>query len=328
MNRPARPAGARGFYTVAGLALLVSLDTSWRFFGERLHITDLTERAVMFVVLEAGLIACGYGMRANVQRDGRPGAPRVMAWALCALSAYMATQLTGLWEGVARVSLGPALGLIMLHLALGIEVRHRGTASTSTAARVARELRERALSRFGLSDDDRDAAGRTRDRAARRVARLALSPHALLRDVRFSRALRTSHVAHDDTARARMLAELAVLRHGRKLADLEQPSPWANTTASEGASLDENRDPDSEETCADGVLDGAVLMAATPPGWEEMTKRAAVARADALLPGRGARMLALALGQVGVDINENAVRSNRSYLSNPAEAEPINGQRP
>jgi len=210
------------------MSMLVSIDTSWRFFEYRLHIANLWERVVMFAVVEAALLACGYGMRANVRRAGRPGAPRLIAWALCALAGYMAWQLSGVAAGLARVALGPALGLVMLHLALGIELR-AGAHKATTWARVGRELRERLLSRVGLSDDERDALARTRDRAARRAARLSLGGWVLFRAVRVARALRASHVAHDPAARDRLLAELATLRHAGELATLTQPSPWQAT---------------------------------------------------------------------------------------------------
>lgn len=220
------PPGAKGFYLVAGMSMLVSIDTSWRFFGHVLHITNLWERVVMFAVLEAALIACGYGMRAGVQRSGHPGAPRLFAWLLCGLSGYMAWQLSGVAEGLARVALGPALGLVMLHLALGIEIRAGEHARMTMWARIGRELRERFLSRLGLADDERDALARTRDRAARRVARLSLAKHALFRSARVARSVARSDVAHDDTARTRMLAELAALRYAGELATLPQLSPW------------------------------------------------------------------------------------------------------
>lgn len=223
-GRP-KPAGVFGFYTVAFTSMLVSVDTSWRFFGDVLGISDTRERVVMFAVLEVALVACGYGMRANVRRSGRPGAPRLVAWVLCGLAGYMAWQLSGVAAGVARVALGPVLGLVMLHLALGIEIR-AGAYKATTWARVGRELRERMLSRLGLSDDERDALARTRDRAARRVARLVLGTWVPLRLARVARALRASNVAHDPAARSRMLAELAAIRHAGELATLDQPSPW------------------------------------------------------------------------------------------------------
>jgi hypothetical protein len=220
------PDGARGFYFVAAMSMLVSIDTSWRFFGQVLHITNLWERAVMFAVLEAALIACGYGMRANVHRSGHPGAPRLFAWILCGLAGYMALVLSGVAEGLARVTLGPALGLVMLHLALGIEIRAGAHAKTTTWARIGRELRERVLSRLGLADDERDALARTRDRAARRAARLSLARVVPFRRTRLARAVARSGVAHDPAVRARMLAELAALRHADELVTLDQPSPW------------------------------------------------------------------------------------------------------
>ncbi|HEV2778522.1 MAG TPA: hypothetical protein VGX25_03905 [Actinophytocola sp.] len=219
------PDGAFGFYLVALLSLAVSVDTSWRFFGAELGITNLPERVVMFTVLEAGFIACGYGMRAGVRRTGRPGPARFWVWALCGLAGYMALVLSGPVAGIARVALGPGLGLVMLHLALGIEIRARAHRA-GTWARVGRELRERLLSRLGLADDERDALARTRDRAARRVAQLSLGRFVPWRASRLARAVRASNVAHDAGARARMLAELAAVRHAGELATLNQPSPW------------------------------------------------------------------------------------------------------
>jgi len=256
------PAGAAGFYLVAVMSMLVSIDTSWRFFEYRLHITNPAERGVMFAVIEAGLLACGYGMRANVRLTGRPGAPRLFAWLLCALAGYMAWQLSGMAAGLARVVLGPALGLVMLHLALGIEVR-AGTHRATTWARIGRELRERLLSRVGLSDDERDALARTRDRAARRAARLSLGTWVPWRAARVARALRASNVAHDPAARTRLLAELATIRHAAELATLDQPSPWQPTTAPAGSPVHR-----SVNTAVNGPVntDTSLPPGATAPG--------------------------------------------------------------
>lgn len=84
-------------------------------------------------------------------------------------------MLSGPVEGIARVALGPILSLVMLHLALGIEIRNRTAVRTGTWARVGVEIRERVLSRLGLGNDERTALTRTRERAARRVARLAVT---------------------------------------------------------------------------------------------------------------------------------------------------------
>jgi hypothetical protein len=232
------PAGTPWWYYLGALGgLAVSLNTSWRFFGERLQIHG-AEQVIMFSVVELALIACALGMRANVRRvdpaTGRPGpagAPRLVAWALCGLSGYAALLLSGPVDGIARVALGPILSLVMLHLALGIEIRNRTTVRTGAWARVATELRERALSRLGLANDDRDAVTRTRERAIARAARLTVATRVPWRTARLARALRAARVAHDPLARERLLAELAVLRSASELATLSLSSPWAAASA-------------------------------------------------------------------------------------------------
>lgn len=223
---PVKPAGAKGFYLVALMSIGVSVDTSWRFFEQRLGITDVVERVVLFSVMEAALIACGWAMRGGVRRDGRPGPARLVAWGLTAFAAFAALSLSGPVAGFARVLLGPVLGLVMLHLALGIEIRATRQ-HTTTWARIGRELRERLLSLLGLGDDHRDALARTRDRAALRAAKLALAGKwTPFRTSRLRKALHASHVAHDPAQKDRMLRELGVLQHAKKLAETTQPSPW------------------------------------------------------------------------------------------------------
>lgn len=225
-TEPSKPAGAKGFYAVALMSIGVSVDTSWRFFEQRLGITDVVERVVLFSVMEAALVACGWAMRGGVRQNGRPGPARLVAWALTAFAAFAAFSLSGPVAGTARVLLGPVLGLVMLHLALGIEIR-ASRQRTTTWARVGRELRERVLSLLGLGDDGRDALARTRDKAALRAAKLAIAgPWTPRRKARLRKALHASHVAHDPVQRDRMLRELGVLQHADELAKTTQPSPW------------------------------------------------------------------------------------------------------
>ena len=232
------PPGAVAFYIVSVMSLLVSLDTSWLFFGKHLHIENLWVRGGMFAVLEAALIACGIGMAAGVRRHQTPGSAQVTAWALCGLSGYMAVVSSGPIDGLARVMLGPVLGMVMFHHALGIEKKAR-TERSGVWARIGREFRERMLSRLGLADDERDAARRTRDRAARRVAKLSLGRRVMFREARVAKALSAAGVAQDETMRSVMLAELATRRHAGALADLVQASPWTEhldrTPDTEGA---------------------------------------------------------------------------------------------
>jgi hypothetical protein len=224
--QPAR--GAWLFYVVAAAATGVSINTSWRFFGEVLHIpTANGERALLFAVLELAMVACGVAMRAGVRSTlGKPGPARTVAWALCGMSAYMAIAESGMSEGLARVALGPVLALVTLHLALGVEVRTVHAERSGTLARVGRELRERVLSRLGLGDDSRDAVARTKDRAADRAARLATGQVVMFRRARLARAVRVANVALDVNTRDRMLAQVATYRHLGELRSLDRPSPW------------------------------------------------------------------------------------------------------
>jgi hypothetical protein len=226
-RRARHAAGASWFYLVAAAATAVSTNTSWRFFGFKLHITEPPERAAMFAVLELALVACGFAMRANVRRHGTPGPARTLAWVLCGLAAYMAIDLSGPIEGLARVALGPALALVALHLALGIEVRTKAGERAGTWARIGREVRERCLSRIGLADDARDAAARTRDRALARAARLAATPGRVpARHARLARAVRASGATTDPDRRAALVAQIAALQSLTDLRTLTWPSPW------------------------------------------------------------------------------------------------------
>jgi len=217
--------GALFFYLVFANTLLVSLDTNWRLF-EYLGVSALWERAVMFVVLDFALIACGVAMRASIRSTGQPGPARMLAWALSGVAAFGAIVMSGPIVGTLRVLLGPVLGIVALHMALGIEMRSHNGGST-TMARIGFELRERMLSWLGLGNDQRDALARIRDRAAYRAARLAMAPkYTPFRKRRLERALRKSYVAHDPDRRAALLNELATVRHADQLAKLPQPSPW------------------------------------------------------------------------------------------------------
>jgi len=229
-------AGSAGFYTAAFMSLGLSADTSWRFFEHEIGIENVVERIGMFSLLEVLLISCGLALRAQARnpKDAPGHGPyQAVAWTLTGASAFMAVMVTDdFLVGLARVVLGPVLGLVALHLALGLDLRHNNPnkVSTGTAARIANELLQRALSRLGLANDDRDAARRRADRHARRLAWMVVDgvPTKAKDRKKFDRALKLSNVAHDEEARSRLLAELAVIKHVDKLADLAQSSPWGS----------------------------------------------------------------------------------------------------
>lgn len=229
MDEQSKPRGSGPWYAGFVVALGVSVDTSWRFFGERLSITDVRERVLLFAVIEVMLLAAAWSMRAGVRRDGHPGSARLVAWALCGMQAYMALDLSGPVIGAARVALGSVLALVALHQALGIEIKTRVGQRAGTWARIGRELRERMLSRLGLANDERDALARTRDRAAERAARLATEPGSVFRRrSRLAKAVREARVAVDPAMKAKMLAYVAAYGNLQALVDIQLDSPWTD----------------------------------------------------------------------------------------------------
>jgi hypothetical protein len=232
-----RPRSVSTWFFVLGalVGMIVSVDTSWRFFADRVGVTNVVERVAMFAGIEILLVGCGWAMFEGVRGPRRaPGPARWLAWALCGASAYAALTLSGWPIGPARVLFGPVLSVVALHFALGIELRASGHQRNGTLARVGRELRERLLSRLGLADDGRDALTRTQARAARRVAHLAYAKWTPFRKTRLSRAMRTANVAHDSAQRNRMLAELQAIEHAAALRNLRQVSPWQADTVVAG----------------------------------------------------------------------------------------------
>jgi hypothetical protein len=189
------------FYGAAVSGMFVSVDTSWNFFGVVVHVDNLWARGVMFFVLEMAQIACGWGMRASIRKNRTPGPARLVAWTLCAVSAYMAWSLSGFWVGIARVVLGPILSLVMLHLALGIEVRNLKLRDDSTWIRIAHELRERFLAFFGLGDERRDAKEIMRKKALAKAIHIRMTSEGTPDDVRrFTKWLDKAGIANDPAA--------------------------------------------------------------------------------------------------------------------------------
>jgi hypothetical protein len=220
-------AGTRVFYVAALAGMLVSLNTSWNYFGSVLGVVDVVERGVMFFVLELAQVACGWGMRTSIREHGKPGPARLIAWFLCAISAYMAWSLSGVWVGVARVVLGPVLSLVMLHLALGIEIRSLRVKTDSTWVRVTRELRERLLAFLGLSDEERDARTIARQRALLKATRIRMTGDTSERSQRrFIEQLARADVANDPEALESFVNAMKLAANASQVYDLRYPMPF------------------------------------------------------------------------------------------------------
>jgi hypothetical protein len=239
---------------VAALAAVVctaySADTSWRFAADYLDVAGAAERAAMFAAAELALFATALMARQNLNGpNGAPGAPGALTWAIAGVQVIPAYAESGVVGGTVRVVIGPVMAAVLWHLAMGIELRHRtpGAASNGFGALVARELRERLLSRLGVAERRRDAAQITRDRATSRAVALAtrlaaVSPER--RDGRRGRriarrlsvAVARASVGDNAEQREKLLAQLAARRNAAALATVELPSPWAGFAPDPAAS--------------------------------------------------------------------------------------------
>lgn len=228
IRRNDNPRGTGPMYLVSLAGIGTSADTSWRYAANIMHL-PWPERFGVAFVLELALFACGYALAQHARRqpDTRPPVSVTgFLWSLVALSLYMAVSEFGPDQAIFRV-VAVAAGIYTLHLALGIEIRARRAGQRAgTLARVGREVRERMLSRLGLADDNRDAAARTRDRAVTRAARLAVAHRAPFRRSRLGRAVRSCGAVSDPATRARLVDQVAALRHLDDLAGVAWPSPW------------------------------------------------------------------------------------------------------
>lgn len=216
------------FILGAAIGIIVSFDTSWRFFEEKAGVENLGERAAMFAGLEVLLIACGVTMFENVRGGKNPGAARWLAWAICIASGYIALLLSGPIVGPARVVLGPVLSVVSFHMALGIELRHARSQvhAQGLLAQALSEFKQWVGSWIGLSQQDRPAAVRRQQRQLRRAANLSESRWRPFHTSRLRRALHRAGVAHDRDQRQLLLEEKAVLASAKSLRSLNLPSPW------------------------------------------------------------------------------------------------------
>lgn len=238
-SRHKSPAGEYLFYLAAAVPMITSLDTSWKLF-ERLGVDNMVERVAMFAGLELGFVACAVHMGLTIRkRNQEPSVfVRLVLWALCGISVYGAVVGAGLELGLARVLFGPAISMMMLHLALMAERRAHGPQKDGPLAKIGREIRERFLSRFGLGNDERDAAQRIKDRNSQHAAKLGAATFALFRRTRLRRAMRRAGVAHDPAMLQRMLAEFDFEKHVDGLRTLDRPSPFDAFTGQDRTTAD------------------------------------------------------------------------------------------
>ncbi|MDX2854592.1 hypothetical protein PV342_40565 [Streptomyces sp. PA03-3a] len=161
-------AATLGLLVPAALALGMSADTSFRFLGAALDITNDTERALLCGVAEAAIIALTIYAWATKTKG-----PAYLAYAAVLVQAIPAFQVSGGIGGPVRVVLGPILLAVMLHFLLGLELRMSGEKSDGILAAALRELRERVTASLGIGRRGVDSAAIARSRAADRAVDLA-----------------------------------------------------------------------------------------------------------------------------------------------------------
>ncbi|MGW2896823.1 hypothetical protein ACWDAO_19955 [Streptomyces sp. NPDC001212] len=233
----ARPPAAVLVASLAAMACTAySADTSWRFAEHRLDMAGTAERVGMFAAAELALFATALMARQNLNSQGAPGTPGMLVWLITGVQVIPAYSESGIVGGTVRAVVGPILAALLWHLAMGIELRHGqpDRLSGSLPALLARELRERLLSRLGLATRDRTAEQITRDRATVKAVALA----AKLADMkpgergrarvarRLSVAVGKAQAGASEEQRHKLLDLLAARRHAASLATIELTSPW------------------------------------------------------------------------------------------------------
>lgn len=89
-------------------------------------------------------------------------------------------------------------------------------------------------------------------------------------------------------------------------------------SAGQGGESSEDGEP---VTPGSQIAYAVTLLADTPPAWDGLSLREAVARADSLVPGLDAKMLSAALREVGIEASAASIRSTRSALRRAAKAD-------
>lgn len=243
VHRRRAPGRAPAAVLVASLGALLctaySGDTSWRFARDHLDMASRGERTLLFAAGELALFGMALMARANLNdpTKGEPGAPGVLVWVVTGVQVIPAYSESGPVAGTVRAFFGPIAAALLWHLAMGIELRHRGRDSQSLPAVLAREARERLLARLGLGVRGLDAQQITRDRwtriATRRAAHLADLKTAKARPRRLASARTRLARAVDRTDAAVLPEQQAVLVdriagyvHAEELVAVAGRSPW------------------------------------------------------------------------------------------------------
>lgn len=252
----------------AALCTAYSADISWRFAGSVLKMHSLVERGAMFAAAEVALFSVALMARHNIRAHESPGTPGTLVWLITGVQVIPAFVLYSVPPATLRAFFGPVCAALLWHLAMGIELRHAkpGAHSQSLPALLAREARERLLSRLGVARRGRDAEQITRDRWTAKAAALAAKLAETNRGGRgrarlvrrLSAAVGKAQAGASQEQRQLLLDLLAARRHATSLATVDLPSPW-------NASARATRQPATVEPVPAPVPEAASTPEYTPP---------------------------------------------------------------
>ncbi len=336
-------AATAGLLIPATLALGMSADTSYRFLGTSLGITEDIERLALCGVAEAAIIA----LTIYAWATGSKGAA-YLAYAAVLVQALPAFEVSGSVGGPVRVILGPVLLAVLLHLLLGLELRMSGQKSDGLLASALRELRERLTAYLGIGRRGADSAAIARSRAADRAVdladRVAAAKPGSWRHGRLSASLAEQIDAarhglsptEADRAEAAIVARVVRRKSVTGLAAIDVRHDWTTALGrkderreqdrEEGRPKGERREREQDREERDIMMYAASLLSHEPPSWSGLSLRQAVAKADDLISGLSASDLSEVLAQVGVTAQNGekpspgSIRSTRSAIRRTVEA--------
>lgn len=229
------------------LALGLSAQTSYRYLGTTLAVTQTWERFALCGVAESAIL--GFTTYAALTKTKFPA---YLAYGVVLVQAIPAYSLSGGSGGTVRVALGPVLLAVVLHFLLGISKKVNRTRSTGLLASFGREIRERVTARLGIGRRGADSAAIARSRAADRAVRLA-SGRKLGKRAAARLAVAIDAAQHGlgelDAAAAEASIVARVVRR-KSVADLHRLTArhvWSTSTASAAVSVIEMFEPAVEE---------------------------------------------------------------------------------
>lgn len=225
----------------AVMSTLVSGNSSWRFFGTHLQVTDPHVRALMFATGECMQFALALMARENYMAENSTGGgiPSLLVWVVSGVQCVPAFEEGGLAGGFVRAYLGPISAAILWHLAMGVELVHLGPADQrgGRLGRISRFLAESTMASLGLTQPDRDAQEIAKDRAVKRAVRHGLRYDLMTPKTRTRRrgkrairrmkwAMLRAEIGTDRPRTHRLALQLLGARSALALIELELPSLW------------------------------------------------------------------------------------------------------